>query len=156
MNIIDYSPEYRYYFEKFNKAWLEEYFTVEPIDEWVLGNPEEAILKDGGKIYFVETKGQIVGTVALKWVEPGVLEMTKMAVDKETRGSGAGKLLCQTAIEKARKLGADELILYSQTSLAPAISIYRKFGFQEVPLEAGKYARADIKMSLNLKSHKNE
>ena len=153
MKIIDYLPKYNFYFEKFNKAWLEEHFTVEPIDEWVLGNPKEAILDLGGKIYFAEYKGKIIGTVALKWIEPSVLELTKMAVDKEFRGSGAGKLLCETAIEKANELGAEKLILYSQTSLAPAIAIYRKYGFQEVPLEKGKYARADIKMELALSSN---
>lgn len=151
IKFVDYRPEYGYYFEKYNKAWLEEYFTVEPIDKWVLENPEEAILNDGGKIYFAEYKGQIIGTVALKWYEPGVLELTKMAVDKEARGLGAGKVLCKSAIEKAKELGAEKLILYSQTSLEPAIEIYRQLGFQEVPLEKGKYERADIKMELDLK-----
>lgn len=146
MQIIEYLPEYQPYFEKFNKAWLEEHFAVEPLDKWVLENPEEAILKEGGKIYFVENEGEIIGTVALKWEAPGVMELTKMAVDKAARGLGAGKLLCQTAVEKAREAGAEKLILYSQTSLAPAISIYRKCGFREIPLEPGKYARADIKM----------
>lgn len=150
IQILDYQPQYQPYFEKFNKAWLEEYYTVEPIDEWVLGNPEDAILKDGGRIYFARYLGNIVGTVALKLAEPGVFELTKMAVDKALRGIGAGKLLCRTAIEKAKELGASRLILYSQTRLSTAIGIYRSLGFTEIKLEAGKYARADIKMELPL------
>lgn len=151
IEILDYQPEYQPYFEKFNKAWLEEFYQVEPIDEWVLGNPEEAILKDGGRIYFACYQGNIVGTVALKLMEPGVYELTKMAVDKRWQGIGAGKFLCRTAIEKARDLGAEKVILYSHTGLIRAISIYRSLGFTEMELEPGKYARADIKMELPLK-----
>jgi len=146
--IIDYKKEYQPYFEKFNNAWLEEYFSIEPIDKYVLQNPEEAIIKDGGEIYFVTENEKIIGTVALRLIEPEVFEMTKMAVDKESRGVGAGKLLCQTAIEKAKELKAKKLILYSTTTLKTAIAIYRSMGFVEVALEQGVYKRANIKMEI--------
>ena len=148
--ILDYKPEYQPYFEKFNKAWLEEYFYVEPIDEWVLWDPEEAILKEGGSIYFARYEDQVVGAAALKAAGPGVFELTKMAVDQNFRGSGIGRFLCKQVIEKAKESGAQKLILYSHTSLAPAIHIYRSLGFREIPLETGKYKRADIMMELVL------
>jgi ribosomal protein S18 acetylase RimI-like enzyme len=149
INILPYNPEYNIHFEKLNKAWLEEYFEVEPIDAYVLSNPQEAILKDGGSILFAELNGAIIGTVALKFIEPGIYELTKMAVDKAFQGIGAGKLLCIAAIEEAKKLGATELILYSQSSLKAAIGIYYKLGFEPIPLDE-KYKRADIKMQLIL------
>lgn len=152
IEIIGYRPEWRHCFEQFNKAWLEEYFSVEPIDRWVLENPEEAILKGGGAILFARQEGRIIGTVALKYSEEGSLELTKMAVDKPYRGLGAGKLLCQAAIRKAAAMGAPKLILYSQTRLPAAIAIYRKMGFREIPLEAGTYERANIKMELELQA----
>ncbi|HSH65768.1 MAG TPA: GNAT family N-acetyltransferase, partial [Bacteroidia bacterium] len=74
---------------------------------------------------------------------------TKMAVDKQTRGLGAGKLLCKAAIEEAQRLHAHTLILYSQTQLENVIAIYRKMGFQELTLEKGIYERADIKMGIS-------
>ena len=147
IQIIDYKPEYAVYFDRFNRDWLEERFTVEPIDKWVLEHPEEAIIAKGGKIYFAIYNEKIIGTVAIMYLEPGMYELTKMAVDKEYRGIGAGKLLCQAAIECAHSLCADKLILYSQTSLKAAITIYFKLGFIEIPLD-GKYNRADIKMQL--------
>lgn len=149
IRIVPYRPEYAIYFERFNKAWLEEYFEVEPIDKYVLENPEEAILKPGGRILFAECEGKILGTVALKPVENGIYELTKMAVDKQSRGLGAGKLLCKAAIEEAQRLHAHTLILYSQTQLENAIAIYRKMGFQELTLEKGIYERADIKMGIS-------
>ncbi|WP_118952038.1 GNAT family N-acetyltransferase [Taibaiella helva] len=151
ITIIPYQKAYQVHFERLNKAWLEAYFKVELVDAWVLGNPEEAILKDGGTILFAAAGEEIIGTVALKYMAPGIYELTKMAVDESFQGNGAGKRLCAAAIDKARELGAGELILYSQTSLKAAIGIYRKLGFTELPLEPGKYERADIKMRLLLR-----
>lgn len=149
LHLIDYKPEYQPYFEKFNKAWLEEFFTVEPLDKWVLEHPDEAILKDGGKIYFAASRSAIVGTVALRFISDGVYEMTKMAVDKSWHGGGAGQFLCRAAIEKAREMGMDKLILYSNRVLENAIHIYHKMGFTEIPVIPGTYKRSDIMMEIN-------
>lgn len=150
MKIVDYKPEYQVYFKDFNLSWLEEYFSVEPFDSYAFDNPEEAILKDGGRIIFAENEGEIVGTVALKYASPGVFEMAKMAVRKDLRGLGAGKFLCNSIIEIAKNMDAERLILYSNRQLKPAITIYLKMGFTEIPLEPGLYKRADIKMELVL------
>ena len=149
ISILSHKPEYNIHFERLNKAWLEEYFEVEPIDAYVLSNPEEAILKDGGSILFAARDQKIIGTVALKYISPGIYELTKMAVDKAFQGIGAGKLLCIAAIEQAKTLQAKELILYSQSSLKAALGIYRKLGFTDIPVDA-KYNRADVKMKLIL------
>ncbi len=150
IEIIEYKPEYRSYFEQLNKAWLEKHFTVEPVDKYVLENPEEAILAHGGHILLARFQNQIIGTVALKLMEPGVYEMTKMAVDETFQGLGAGKRLCAAAIDKARAIQAKRLILYSTRTLETAISIYHKIGFVEIPLEPGIYERANIKMEYPL------
>lgn len=150
LTIVGYKPEYAIYFERFNKAWIEEHYTLEAIDTYVLGNPEEAILKPGGKILFAKHKKKIVGAVALKPMTPHIYELTKMAVDKESRGLGAGKLLCEAIIEEARQLGAHKVILYSQRRLETALAVYAKMGFVHVPVEPGTYSRADVKMELEL------
>jgi N-acetylglutamate synthase-like GNAT family acetyltransferase len=149
LQIIDYRPEYQPYFESFNKQWLEEYFTVEPLDKWVLEQPEEAIIKSGGKVYFLTSGDKVVGTVALRFIEDGVFELTKMAVDQSYRGVGAGQFLCQSGIDKAREMGVKKLILFSNRVLKNAIHIYHKLGFTEIPVEPGTYGRADIMMEIN-------
>lgn len=148
--IEDYKPEYRSSFKTLNAAWLEQYFYIEPVDEFVLENPEAAILDDGGKILFARYKEEVIGTVALKKMEHDCYELTKMAVAEKRQGVGAGKLLCRAAIEKARSLGAVKVMLYSQTKLEAALAIYRKMGFKDIPLGEGKYERADVKMELYL------
>lgn len=149
LEIVEYSPELQPWFEKFNRDWIEKFFWMEPIDFKVLQNPEEHIISKGGSILMASCDKEMAGTVALKYVEPGVYEFTKMAVDEKYRGQKIGLLLSEAAIIKARQLGAKKIILYSNTVLAPAISLYRKLGFKEVPLD-GPYKRSDIKMELIL------
>ncbi len=150
MRIVKYTSEYQKHFERLNRAWVEKYFEMEPMDEALLLHPEETILKKGGEIYFVEHQQQIIGTVALVFVSKGIYEMAKMAVDETFQGLGAGKLLCHTAIEEAKKLNADKLILFTNSKLKTAIAIYHKFGFKDVSLDGQEYSRADTKMELLL------
>ena len=149
LTIHEYKPEYQPWFEKFNRDWIEKYFWMEPIDVAVLQNPDEHILNKGGAILMASCDKEMAGTVALKYVESGIYEFTKMAVEERFRGQHIGLLLSEAAIIKARELGAHKIILYSNTVLAPAISLYRKLGFKEVPVDA-VYERSDIKMELIL------
>lgn len=116
----------------------------------MLEKPGEAILVKGGDIYFAASGDDIIGAVALRVIEEGVFEMTKMAVDRNYRGGGAGKFLCATAIAKAKEKGAKKLILFSNRVLENAIHIYRSAGFTEIPVEPGTYKRADIMMEIAL------
>jgi len=150
IQIENYRAEWKHYFEAYNKAWIEKYFALEEIDKYVLSNPEEAILKDGGKILFAVYGDNVIGAVALKKISDDTMELTKMAVTDGYQGLGAGKALCKAAIEKAKELGIKRLILYTESSLKPALSIYKTLGFVDVPIEPGKYKRADIKMEMHL------
>lgn len=149
VDIVEYQPHHQPWFEKFNRTWIEHYFWMEPIDEQVLRYPDEHIIKPGGRILMATCNGEITGTVALKFVEPGVYEFTKMAVDEKYRGLKIGKKLSLAAIEKAKAMGAHKIILYSNTLLANAIALYRKLGFKEVPNDS-IYERGNIKMELPL------
>jgi ribosomal protein S18 acetylase RimI-like enzyme len=148
-HIVDYEPAHQAYFEKFNREWIEKYFWMEPIDFEVLQHPEEHIIAPGGKILMALQDVTPTGTVALKFVDRGIYEFTKMAVDEKFRGKKIGESLALAAIEKARALGAHKIILYSNTTLAPAIALYKKLGFVEVELD-GPYKRSNIKMELPL------
>ncbi|MBT1705518.1 GNAT family N-acetyltransferase [Chryseosolibacter indicus] len=147
--IRDYNATHQPWFEKFNRAWIEKYFWMEAVDIEVLQHPEENIISKGGKILMAYYSDEVAGTVALKFVEPGIYEFTKMAVEEKFRGKKIGKALAMAAIEKAKSLGAKKIILYSNTLLVNAIELYRKLGFKEVA-DDGIYQRSDIKMELTL------
>jgi GNAT superfamily N-acetyltransferase len=152
ITIVDYRSEHQASFEKLNRDWIERYFWMEPIDVEVLQHPEKHILSRGGAIIMASVGNEIAGTVALKNAGPDLYEFTKMAVDEKFRGQKIGLALSEAAIEKARTLGAKKIILYSSTKLVPAINLYRKLGFVEIPVD-GPYKRSDIKMELNLEHH---
>lgn len=146
LTIVTFDPALREEFKRLNVAWLERYFRVEPIDERVLGNPEQEILAAGGEILFALLEGEVVGTVGLKLEDEQSLELTKMAVDERWQGRGFGQALLETAIDLTRRRGMRRVVLYSQRSLKPAIALYYKNGFVDIPGAPRKYARCDVVM----------
>jgi GNAT superfamily N-acetyltransferase len=148
IKIIDFKVEYAQNFYDLNVEWLKTYFYVEPFDEDVLSQPNKYIIDKGGYIFFAMKADNVVGTVALMPTETnGILELTKMAVLPEERGQKIGQLLLQHCIDFATAQNIKGLMLYSNTKLANAIYLYRKYGFKELVLEKDNpYDRADIKM----------
>jgi ribosomal protein S18 acetylase RimI-like enzyme len=136
------------YFEKFNRNWIEKYFEMEAIDEFVLTNPEAAIIKPGGAILMALYNGTVAGTVALRKINAVTYEFTKMAVDERFRRNGIAEALSRASFEKAKQLGAVEVILYTNSILKPAIALYEKLGFMHQPVGIGEYKRSDVKMSI--------
>jgi GNAT superfamily N-acetyltransferase len=152
LNIRDWKPEYKSFFSELNLGWLNHYFTIEPIDEFVLFHPEEAIIEQGGAILFAEVENEIIGTVALRNQSPGIFELTKMTIREDHRGKGYGEQLCLAAIDKASKMSIKKLVLYSSTRLPEAIPLYHKLGWREIIKEKGVYDRCDIKMEMDIDS----
>lgn len=151
MKVINYQPQYAKYFDILNRAWVEKYFYVEPIDDYVLTHPQEAIIDKGGRILFAEHNNKIIGAIAMVPLNNTEMELTKMGVEEQYQGLGAGKLLFSSAIDTIRDMGYQKAIIYSNKKLTPAISLYYKYGFVEIPIEAGvHYERCDIKMALAL------
>jgi len=151
IEIIPFDPKYAADFKNLNLDWLNKYFRVEPHDDEVLGNPEKYIIKPGGNIFFAREGKRILGTVALIKIEDNVFELTKMAVTPQAQGEKIGQKLMVHALEFAKKQAWKSLILYSNRKLENAIYIYKKYGFEEIPLEDNNpYARGDIKMKLEL------
>ena len=76
-------------------------------------------------------------------------ELSKMAILPEYRGQKIGLKLIEYCINFAKQKKWKSITLYSHKKLVPAIKLYRKVGFLEVPLEKEvHYERANIKMIL--------
>jgi GNAT superfamily N-acetyltransferase len=146
VHIHHYTPELAPYFLSINQEWIERFFAMEPFDIAQLQKPQKTIRDHGGEVLFAEWQKEIVGTVALKKINESQYELIKMGVLPKAQGKNIGLLLGNAALEWAKAQGAAKVILYSNTILSPAISLYRKMGFQETPMESGTYDRCDIKM----------
>lgn len=56
----------------------------------------------------------------------------------------------RACIERARALGAPRLYLETNSSLGPALGLYRAMGFVDLPRQQTPYARCDVWMALEL------
>lgn len=151
VSIIDYQPEYRKAFKDLNEHWITQHFKMEESDHKALDHPEEYILDPGGHIYIALYNGESVGACALIKMDDKRFELAKMAVSPKAQGKSIGTMLGQACIEKAKELGAEILFLESNTKLKPAISLYRKLGFEKITGPPSPYERANIQMELKLK-----
>ena len=148
INIINFQDNFEKDFYDLNIEWLEYFFHVEEYDYEVLSNSKKYIINKGGKIFFAESAGNIIGTVALMPTKNKlVFELTKMAVKPEYRNRGIGKELLKKCIDYSKSNSYSSIILYSNKKLNNAIHLYRNFGFKEIRMEKkSPYLRANIKM----------
>ena len=150
LEIIPFNQKYAKDFYNLNIEWLEKYFFVEKYDEKVLSNPRKYIVEAGGFIFFVKKEHQIIGTIALI-NQNTFFELSKMAISPKHQGLKIGQRLMEYCIKFAKKQQWKSITLYSNRKLVPAINLYKKVGFIEVPLEKDvHYERANIKMMLTL------
>ena len=155
ISIIHYEPRYQPDFKRLNIAWISQYFTVEPHDIEQLDQPDVYVLPNDGQIFLAKQGDEIVGCVAM--VNTGAagestpgFELAKMAVSPTVQGRGIGKRLCEAAIDYARQLGVKTIWLESNRVLTPALTMYERVGFREVPSIPTPYARADIRMEMDV------
>lgn len=151
VEIRNWEPAFKEAFFQLNKAWIEVDYPLEPLDIAVLSNPEDHILNKGGAIVAALIGTEVVGVVALRPFGEDSMELTKMAVDQRWRGRGIGEKLMDAILRVAREKGVPRVVLFSNSNTsAAAVKLYFKVGFNEIPLEAGVYDRANIKMEFIL------
>ncbi len=148
--IIPFSDELAVHFTNLNKAWLQKYFFVEPIDEKMLANPREYFIDKGGFIFFALYNNEVAGTFALIKHSDTVFELSKMAVDENFQGKNIGNVMMEFCLQEAKKMQLEKVILYSNTLLGPAIHLYKKFGFTEIRDFKSEYKRSNIKMEVDI------
>jgi len=153
IEILDYLPKHHEDFKKLNEEWITKYFKIEDADRKALDDPKTYILDKGGKILIAVQDKTVLGVCALLKMQNDNYdyELAKMAVSPKAQGKGIGYLLGKFIIEKAKSLGASNLYLESNTILKPAISLYKKLGFQKVAGHYTPYERCNIQMELKLK-----
>ena len=146
MEIVEFEPKWADAFRTLNEAWISRYFTIEPKDREVLQDPQGQIIDRGGRIFMAVQDGEAVGCVALIRMADGGYEVAKMTVSERLRGGGLGRRLMERCIEAGRQDGAPRLYLETNSSLAPALALYRAAGFKDLAPAETPYARADVFM----------
>lgn len=140
-------------FRTLNEEWIGKYFGIEKEDRIVLDDPVGQIIQPGGHIFIGIADEEPVGCCALKFMEPGVFEVAKMAVRERLRGYGIGRQVLEYTIAQARRIGAKRLYLETNDSLQNAIHLYESVGFRHLPPErvhGSLYVRANVFMEMEL------
>jgi GNAT superfamily N-acetyltransferase len=142
-----FDERHRDAFKSLNLQWIEKFFKVEKKDLEQLNAPE-ACIAGGGQIFFVVVAGQAVATCAMYKIGDRRYELAKMAVRPDFHGNGFGDLMMTEAERWAAAQGAGEILILSNTVLNPAITLYKKHGYETIHLGPHPdYERCNIEMS---------
>jgi putative acetyltransferase len=86
-----------------------------------------------GRLLLAEYEGRLAGCVALHQWEPGVCEMKRLYLRPSFRGKGWGRVIAETIISEARKIGYQCMRLDTiEPIMKDAVEMYRKLGFREI------------------------
>jgi putative acetyltransferase len=87
----------------------------------------------GGRLLLAEIKGELAGCVALHRFDTGICEMKRLYLRPKFRGRGLGRVLADTIIAEARKLGYTRMRLDTVGPvMKDAVEMYRRLGFREI------------------------
>ncbi len=81
---------------------------------------------------------QIIGYLGC-WILCGEGQITNVAVSPAYRGKGVGTEMLAKLIELVKEKGGTAMTLEVRPSNAPALALYRKFGFKEAGRRPGYY-----------------
>jgi putative acetyltransferase len=102
-------------------------------EEPEMQRPASAFAALGGQIWALERDGEVLGMVALKPSEPGLIELKKLYLLPPARGRGLGRALVEHVEQEARRLGARRVHLWSDTRFSTAHRVYERLGYRRLP-----------------------
>ena len=134
MEIVKYKPEYKNDFIRLSKNWITKYFALESDDFEAIEN------------------GVVYATCMAQPMTNNEWEICKLATDERYEGHGAGSAVFKACMDYALENGANKLTILSNSILKPALHIYEKYGFYEIPVDnTHHYKRVDIQFEYTAK-----
>lgn len=103
-----------------------------------------------GRLYLAIADGEAAGCIALRRLDDTRCEMKRLYVRPAFRGQGIGKLLTETILEDARKIGYREILLDTFPFLDRAVAMYSHLGFREIGQYNNSPVASAVYMALDL------
>jgi GNAT superfamily N-acetyltransferase len=107
-------------------------------------NPTEAVQQDiekidkflppNGRLILAFIDGKACGIGCLKSINEEIGEIKRMYVDPSFRNIGAGRAILQALLQAAKQTGYTKVRLDSPKFMEAAHSLYRSFGFDDIPV----------------------
>ena len=126
-------------------SFIGDAFEPEGLDHDIAHWQEEYDGRTGALLLVADPAGEVVGTAAVRLLEPGLGELKRMWLRPSRQGRGLGRRLMDACLDEARRLGCRALRLDTQTKMEAAVHLYRAYGFSEIPRYNDNH-RADIWM----------
>ena len=150
--IIEYEKVYQKEFRKLNLLWIEEYLGITDHDIKFLNDPQKMIIDNGGSVFLLKNKDEIIGSYALIPIGENDCELSKFNVNFNFRGMGLGSMLLKHALQTAKIKKYKRTLLFSHENLREATSLYKKSGFKIIdqpPTMSDPTGRCSFVMAFN-------
>ena len=89
--------------------------------------------------------GEPVGCAGLKWLEPGIAEVTRMYVRPAHRGHGISRLLLREVEDLAKARGVTRIRLETGDLQPESIGLYGSSGYRRIPA-FGQYVGSPLSL----------
>jgi ribosomal protein S18 acetylase RimI-like enzyme len=86
-----------------------------------------------GELLLAKRGDHVLGSIALKRLEPQVAEIKRLFVRPQARKTGIGKALVAAMLKTAKERGYSEIKLDTLPEMEGAIALYKSFGFAPIP-----------------------
>ena len=129
---------------------FKQYLDLQHYDE-ELKHLETKYGRPYGRLYLAYFDGKPAGCIGLKMIDETNCEMKRLYVRPEFRGKHIGGALVRQIIADAKEIGYSHMFLDTLPFLKNAISMYKSYGFYEIPsynnspMEGLVYLRLDLK-----------
>ncbi|MEV0534805.1 GNAT family N-acetyltransferase [Kitasatospora sp. NPDC050463] len=116
--------------------------TAEEIESGLADSPSDDLAGPTGLFLLGRHGGVPQACAGLRLIEAGTVELTRVFVRPEVRGTGGGGHLLAAVDEAARALGAERVVLDTRLDLVEARALYTRHGYREIPAyNSGPYAQ---------------
>ena len=153
IEFIAFEGKYMNDFRLLNEDWLRTYLEVSDHDRHILSDPVKEIINKNGKIYLLMSEGKVIGTYALQKISDQACELSKFTVIQDFRGLKLGERMLKHAIENAKSMKCNSIMLYTHHKLKEASRLYIKMGFEVIQDHPGltdKTGRCSQMMQLTI------
>ena len=113
-------------------VWLGIDLSFQHFDEELENLKKMYNTADGG-IILCKENNDFIGCVAIRRSAAGIAELKRMYVQPGHQHKGIGKDLLEHSLELAKSLNYECIRLDTLNHMTPAINLYKKYGFYEIP-----------------------
>jgi ribosomal-protein-alanine N-acetyltransferase len=125
----------------FSNPWSDDTFRGE-IQNTSISFPLAVVRRPGNPVGAAVADGEVVAYI-IYWQIGDDVQINNVAVHPDCRGLGLGEAMMRHVIARVREAGASFLTLEVRPSNTPAVTLYKKLGFEIMGTRKNYYTKPD-------------